>query len=197
MIQIRQLDKTLILGDYRTGKTFRARALLAGAPKYAVWDPTMIFPGGTSDWRRFTDNVTKTGRGIFQPGRGHIAERFEAFCEFTFTLLNTLVFVDEPAMAAKAANFPQSFIDLHRLGHKRGNGVMIASHSLWDLPHVTQQNDHLLIFRIRRVVDINALSQMVEAHVIDWVKKAPDWHFWYDGQAYSGPMDPKGRPMRV
>lgn len=175
-----QQEKILVLGDYQTGKTTLAKhAILGRFPRRLVWDPTYAFGYGQREWRDF-DHMFKTyGKATFLPGRGNLEAKFDRFCEYALQQSNAHTFIDEPAMVGTGRNLPQSFSDLHRLGHKRGVGVTIASHSVWDLPHVTQQTHHLFVFRITRIVDVNALRQLIPEAAVERIPKLPDYHFYY------------------
>lgn len=139
-----------------------------------VWDPTFAFGARQRNFDSFKRFFEQYGKATFQPGRVNLEEKFDDFCEYALSQSNAMVFVDEPAMVAQK---PQSFSDLHRLGHKRGLGVTVASHSVWDLPHVFQQYNHLFVFRITRIVDLNALRQMLPEEAVEVVGHLSDYHF--------------------
>lgn len=196
MIAISEDDKALILGDYRTGKTTLAQRLVLMARRHLVWDPRQdIFRQGLRDLKAVEAEFAKTGRAIYHPGRGDILRKFDEFCEFALKQHSALVFIDEPASLGSAHQLPQSFRDLHRLGHARGLGVMLATHSVWDLPHVMHQANHLFIFQITRPVDLNVLGQMVSAEAIEWIKTAPRFWFWHRGGGHDGPVSPLPRQL--
>lgn len=139
------------------------------------------------DFNGFKRWVGQYGKGVFQPRRGppgYLDDLFDRFCEYALTLSNTMVFVDEPAMVE---DIPQSFWDLHRLGHKRGLGLIIATHRLADLEAVAQQVDHLFVFRIPIVYDIWTLKSVLGDAGASWVANAPPRVFWYKGIGGSGP----------
>lgn len=196
MIQIKEDDKVLILGDYQTGKTSLAQFLIALCRRSLVWDPRQdIFRDGLRDLEAVKKEFEKTGRAVYHPGRGDILRKFDAFCEYALTQHSALVFIDEPASLGSAHQLPQSFRDLHRLGHARGLGVMLATHSVWDLPHVMHQANHLFVFQITRPVDLNVLGQMVSAQAIEWIKTAPRFWFWHRGVGHDGPVSPLPRAV--
>lgn len=192
MIRLRMDQKILILGDYETGKTTFAKWLLPQMKRCLVWDPTFAFQGGSKNWedvkKQFED--PKNGRAIFWPGRGNLESKMEAFCEYALKQHSAMVFIDEPAMLGTSHQLPQAFVDLHRLGHKRGLGMTIATHSVWDLPHVTHQAHHTFAFRIDRPVDQNVLKQILKEGGAEWVKDAPQYHFWHRGGGHEGPVQP-------
>lgn len=164
-----------------------------------VWDPTYAFGVGSQDWAQFEETFQRHGRATFLPGRGDLEGKFARFCEYALQQSNAMVFIDEPAMVGNSRSLPQSFHDLHRLGHKRGLGVTIASHSVWDLPNVCQTFDHLFCFRVSRIIDVNALKQLVPEQGVAWIQKAPNYHFWYQSRTWSGPNAPisVGKPAPV
>lgn len=141
-----------------------------------MWDPTFAFGERQRNFDSFKRFFEQYGKATYQPGRTNLAAKFDDFCEYALSQSNAMVFVDEPSMVNP---MPQSFSDLHRLGHKRGVGVTVASHSVWDLPHVFQQYHHLFVFRITRIVDLNALRQMLPEEAVMEVEKLPDYHFIY------------------
>lgn len=189
-IPVSQREKILILGDYQTGKTTLAKFLLASMPRRMVWDPTFAFGDRQRNWESFKRFFSQYGKATFQPGRVNLEDKFDGFCEYALSQSNAMVFVDEPAMVQ---HHPQSFSDLHRLGHKRGLGVTVASHSVWDLGHVFQQYHHLFVFRITRIVDLNALRQLLPEEAVEKVQTLPDWHFIHrDSQGWKpySPLKP-------
>jgi hypothetical protein len=123
---------------------------------------------------------------VYVPGRGNLEKKLGDFLEFAMSQKNAMVFIDEPSMV----KLPQAFHDLHRLGHARGLGVTIATHTIWDLPHVTQQAHHLFLFRIDRVVEINTLRQVCSPACIGWLPKAPKYWVWHRGAEHDGPVEP-------
>lgn len=177
----------LILADYEEGKTSLAAFIRSTQPRSFVWDPTFAFEGGVRDLRQAFEQWQRTGHAVYQPGRGDLDEKFDRFCELMLRLTNTLVVIDEPKMVTK---YPQSLIDLHRLGHKRGDGVMTVTHSVWDLPPVMQQAQHLFILHVDRIVEVNALRQMLPPEGVAWVNdkaRSKSFAFWYKGGGYNGP----------
>lgn len=183
-------QKILILGDYETGKTNHARFILDRMKRSLVWDPTFAFPGGSRSWEEVKAAFVKTGKAVYWPGRGNLPAKLDAFCEFALTQHSAMILIDEPAMVGHASALPQSFMDLHRLGHKRGLGFTLATHSVWDLPHVTHQANHVFAYRIGRVVDLNVLKQILGEGGSEWVKNAPQYHFWHRSADHEGPMRP-------
>jgi hypothetical protein len=183
-------QKILIIGDYQTGKTTAAKHILKSVPRRLIWDPTFAFGDRQrrlEDAQRYFDEY---GKCTYQPGRGDLAKKFEDFCEFSLQQRNALVFIDEPSMIGDAKKLARLLQDLHRLGHKNGIGVAIASHSVWDIPHVMQQYHHLLCFRVSRIVDLNALRQLVSERGVEWIRHAPDYWFWYANNQSQGIMRP-------
>lgn len=189
----------MILGHYQYGKTTRASMILEGFPRYWVFDPTFAFPGGTQDLRTAIQQFHETGRAIYQPGRENIAEKFAAWCEIALRLSNCMSFVDEPTMVVGTRSLPQAFSDLMRLGHKRGVGVMIATHRFHgDLPALCRAVHHIFAFRMPIDIDVQALRDYIGDDGATWVKGAPKYHFWYwNGDSAGGPHDPNGNPIRL
>lgn len=164
--------------------------MLARCPRRLVWDPTFAF----GDRQRTFDSAKhffdEYGRCTYQPGRGDLKRKFTEFCEYALAQSNAMVFVDEPSMLGGSHALPQSFHDLHRLGHKRGLGVTIASHSVWDLPNVTQTYHHAFVFRVTRVVDQNALTQLMGAEAVMKIERLPDHWYYYKGLRWKGVCKP-------
>jgi len=198
---VRQRDKTLILGDFRTGKTTLARTLLARSPRYLAWDPTWVLVDDAAhDVPTLADHQRRLGRGILQPEDEDAS--FDAFCELAFRSSNTLVFIDEPADRMDArAPLPADFARLLRRGHKYGNGLVLATHRYHgDLPAITRTCENLFAFRCSVDVDLVALKDMIGDEGAAWVRTAPRWHFWArrvtDLGVEQGPCPPV-RPARL
>jgi hypothetical protein len=179
------------LGDYRSGKTTLLKAIPAA--REWVFDPTMAWGVGHRDLRQAEAAFRKTGRGVFQPARGAIKGEdgaFARFCDLALGFSNCMTKADEVNMAKP---LPSAFHDLHRLGHKRNIGVAIGAHSIWDIPHELQQFNHLFAFRPMRVVELNALVQIVGPDGVAWLKQAPPYWSAHVSRDHVGPVPPVGR----
>lgn len=195
-IDITQDQKVLIIGGFQTGKTNLAKYLLYGFPRWVAWDPTYALPGGVQTLSAAKWQYEQSGMAVLQPGRGDIAPLFGEFCGWTFDLRNTMVFVDEPAMVMSSrGTIPDDFNDLYRLGHKLGNGVMLATHRYHgDLPALTRILHHLFAFQTTIDNDIEALSGHIGKEGARWLwDHPPRYQFWYHGSGYSGPAGPVPR----
>lgn len=163
-------------------------------PRWLAWDPTQAFPapGNPSyrhhqDFEHFKKWIHTYGRGAYQPPRGNLDEEFDRFCEFALKLANCMIFVDEPAMIE---NIPQSFWDLHRLGHKRNLGLMIATHRLSDLDALAQNVDHLFVFRTPIIYDVWTLKSVLGPQGAQFAAAAQPYEYWYKGLSGEGPCPP-------
>jgi hypothetical protein len=189
-LSIRVSHKVLVLGDYETGKTTLAKSLLLGMPRWLAFDPRGDVLGrGRRTLGEVRRDLAQGGKAIYQPPRGNMEASLNDFCELALTQSELMVFVDEPSMAAEGKGMPQAFKDLHRLGHARGLGAMVATHTIWDLPHVAQQSNHLFIFKVDRPVELNALGQVVGQAAIEYIQAAPKFHCWHKGAGHEGPID--------
>lgn len=91
---------------------------------------------------------------------------------------------------------PQAFEDLHRLGHKKGIGLAIATHRLADLEAMGQAADQFFVFRPATVADVYGLYALIGKPAAEWVADAPPFHFWHKGPAGSfacRPIQPRSR----
>lgn len=156
-----------------------------------VFDPTYAWGDGSKDLRQAWDRFQSSGRGIYQPGRGDVNGKLAKWSDLALRLDNCFATVDELNMAGEP---PQEFHDLHRLGHKRGVGLGIGTHSIWDVPHALQQFNHLFAFRPTRIVEFNALKQVIGDQGVDWLRKAPDYWSWHVSREHQGPMPPVALP---
>ncbi len=169
------------------GKSFLARFITRKFRRYLVWDLGHAWPWGTRDWDQAVKDMQAHGRVVYQPGTGDLEEPFRRFCRLALTLSNTCILIDEPRRKLLGA---REFDDYIRLGHKRNNATILCPHSLWDLPHVSQQYNHLFIFRVTRAVDQNVLVQIVPREAAEWAKTAPPRHFWHQTPTGGGPLNP-------
>ncbi len=184
-------DKIDAIGDYQSGKTTLLKAI-PGARQF-ICDPTMAWGRGYRDLGQAERAFDATGFAVFQPARGVIKGEDGAiaqFCSVALSKSNAMVKIDELNMAGAA---PQDFHDLHRLGHKRGLGVAVGTHSLYDLPHQLQQFNHLFAFRPMRVVEFNLLVQILGPDGVAWLKQAPPYWSAHVSRDHVGPMPPVPR----
>lgn len=196
-ISLNQRDKTLILGDFKTGKTTFAQTLLAASPSYVAWDPTWaLVDDGPHDISGLKDTFRRVGRAVLQPDDEDAM--FEPFCAFAFECPNTLVFIDEPADSmGSRSTIPPAFQKLHRRGHKRGQGLVLATHRFHgDLPAITRVFDNLFVFRCSVDVDLEALRPYLGDVGVEWVKQAPRYHFWARMVTPNGIIQGPCRPVR-
>lgn len=179
----------MALGDYKSGKTTLLKAV--PAPRQWIFDPTMAWGAGYRDLRQAEAAFRKRGVAVFQPARAVVKDSLERFCDLALSFDNCMTKIDELNMAGSP---PQAFHDLHRLGHKRNVGLAIGTHSIWDIPHQLQQFNHLFAFRPMRVVEFNALIQIIGADGVAWLKTAPRYWSAHVSHDHLGPMPPVPRP---
>ena len=187
-------DKVLVLGDFKVGKTTLVRVLLRPFEKTWAFDPTWAMPGGRHSVEEALADYNATGHGIYQPYPADWEDGFEKWCSVAMTLDNTMTFIDEPSLVLRpTGTIPISFSALWRLGHKRGNGCILATHR-WhgDLPALTRIFDHLFAFRMTVDNDVDELADLIGDEAAEYVRRQPNRAFFHKasgetgGQAYTG-----------
>jgi len=195
---ISQWHKVLVVGDFRTGKTYWCHWLLSQAQRYIAYDPAWelnVHQGVvTHDETALAEAVASHARVIYQPCDPKA--EFDAFCRVATSATNAIVYVDEPALVMSSSGaIPPAFSRLYRLGHKRGLGVLLSTHRYQgDLPALTRVAHHVVAFRCSVNRDLMALREILGEAGAEWVRTAPSHAYWH--RDVFVPEYPQGRPMR-
>lgn len=191
---VRSDEKVLVLGDFRSGKTTLAKAIAATARKSLVFDPVMEYGDGQRGIAALRAAYAATGRGIYQPlPLSDLTSALAEFCRFALEQSDTVIVIDEPTLAIEGprVTVPREFNALYRLGHKRGLGIVIATHRYrGDLPALFRLVHHYFIFSCGVDVDRMALRDVVGEAGSQWLQNPPRFAFWHRGPGHSGPCAP-------
>lgn len=171
-------DKWYVCGDFRAGKTTFCRRLLEAAPRSLVWDPVWEY-----------DDAPATAK-VWQPR--DMEAQFPAFLREALRSEDALVVVDEPALVMDSRSTPPLAWDLlWRLGHKRGIGVVVATHRpVGDLPALTRVVHHWVAFRLSSWTDREHVGHVLGPVAAEWLARPPKHAWWHHGPEHQGPMAP-------
>jgi hypothetical protein len=189
-IELKNHQKMLILGEFESGKSTLVKTILGRFPRTLVFDPVWEYGVGAHDLAGVESQLAQTGRGILQPYNAEAD--FEPFCKLALRQVNTLVAIDEPTLVMDSrSQIPDAFNRLYRLGHKRGNGVILATHRIsGDLPSLLKMNHHFFVFKTVIDLDRETLRDYIGDDAALWIADPPPYHFWHKGPGHNGPVQP-------
>lgn len=201
VINVGLSEKVLILGEFQSGKSTLARHLAGLAKRRFIFDPVWGFGGGHRTLPEAWQSFQTTGHGVYCPpaARGiDLWDEMDAFGWQALEAANAMVLVDEPALGMDGRSaIPPGINHFYRLGHKRGNGIVLATHRFHgDLPALLRMVHHFFIFKTDLDLDVIALRPYLGPAGVEWVMQAPKYHFWHRGGGHNGPVQPLRLPEK-
>lgn len=204
-LAIRRNDRAAFVGTTGSGKSTLAKALMWGQPHVVVIDPKRTFtipedflPGHpsvtwdgeteqagditVSDPEAFLEGWNGPGPLIYRPSVAEIADP-DALDWFYFWILdrgNTLLYVDEVALAARATRAPRGLMACIQLGRERGVGTWCATQRPVSVPIIViSEAEHHFTFRLRHPDDRRRMADYSDPRISRPFPAKYQHGFWY------------------
>lgn len=204
-LAIRRNDRAVFVGTTGSGKSTLAKALLWGQRHVVIVDPKRTFslpadflPGHpavtwdgetdmangarVSDPARFVEEWEGPGPLIYRPSVDETADPDLLDWLYLWVLDrgNTLLYIDETALASKATRAPRGLMACIQLGRERGVGTWTATQRPVNVPIITiSEAEHMFVFRLRHPDDRQRMADYSDPRVAAAFPARFSHGFWY------------------